>query len=103
VILTGSSFTTSDDTTAMLLDPNQHAHQIYGTQGEACYVIRPDGYIGCRHRTADARPLLQYFERIFRAISTDILHFHARVLVIQAARGCSRAATLIPDTVLRID
>ena len=40
--------------------------------------------------------------RIFRAIPTDILHFPERVLVIQAARGCSRAATLLPDTVLPI-
>ena len=36
------------------------------------------------------------------AICTDILRFPARVLVIQAAKGCSRAATLTPDTVLRI-
>jgi hypothetical protein len=36
---------------------------------------------------------------IRRAISTDILHFLARVLVIHAARDCQRAATLIPDTV----
>ena len=36
------------------------------------------------------------------AISTDILHFPARVLVVQAARGCQRATTVIPDTVLRI-
>ena len=37
------------------------------------------------------------------AICTDILHFPARVLVIQTARSCSWAATLIPDAVLRID
>ena len=36
----------------------------------------------------------------FRAISTDILEFRARVLVIQAARGGYGRATLIPDTAL---
>ncbi len=36
------------------------------------------------------------------AISTDILHFPARVLVTQAARGCERAAILIPDAVLPV-
>src|SRR5712692_2498133 len=41
-------------------------------------------------------------KKLCRVISRDILHFPARVLVIQAARGCSRAATLIPDTVLLI-
>ena len=38
----------------------------------------------------------------FRAISTDILHFRARVLVIQAATAAHGRATLIPDTVLPI-
>src|SRR2546425_12992525 len=37
------------------------------------------------------------------AISTDNLHFPVRVLVILAARGYSRSATLIEDTVLSID
>ena len=37
-----------------------------------------------------------------RAICTDILHFRARVLVIQAARGGYGRATLIPDTVLPV-
>ena len=36
------------------------------------------------------------------AISTDILDFRARVLVIQAARGGYGRATLIPDTVLPV-
>jgi hypothetical protein len=34
---------------------------------------------------------------LYRAISTDILHFLARVLVIEAGRGCNRPANLIPD------
>jgi hypothetical protein len=38
-----------------------------------------------------------------RAICTDILHFSARLLVVQAARSCSRASTLIEHTVLHID
>src|SRR5712691_5990564 len=36
------------------------------------------------------------------AICTDILHFPARVLVIQAARGGTVRAMLIPDTVLPV-
>jgi hypothetical protein len=36
------------------------------------------------------------------AISTNILEFPARVLVMQPARGCYRAATLIPDRVLAV-
>ncbi len=39
---------------------------------------------------------------ICQAISTDILHFPARVLVIQGGKGYSRVATLIPETVLSI-
>lgn len=37
------------------------------------------------------------------AISSDILHFQVRVLVILAVRGYSRSAILIEDTVLSID
>ena len=45
---------------------------------------------------------LSRFGPTSRAISTDILHFPARVLVIQAARGGYRIATLSPDTVLPV-
>ena len=38
--------------------------------------------------------------RASEAICTDILHFPARVLVVQAARAADGTATLIPDTVL---
>src|SRR5712692_9787594 len=38
----------------------------------------------------------------YRAISTAILHFPARVLVIQAARGGYGRAALNPDTVLPV-
>ena len=37
-----------------------------------------------------------------RADSTDILHFLARVLVIEAGRGGNRAANVISNTVLRV-
>ena len=39
---------------------------------------------------------------ISRAISTDILEFRGRVLVIQAARGGYGRAALISDTVLPV-
>ena len=38
--------------------------------------------------------------KVRRAISTDILHFRARVPVFQVASGCYRPTTLISDTVL---
>jgi hypothetical protein len=39
---------------------------------------------------------------LFRAISTDILHFAARVPVIHVESGCYPAVTVISDTVLPI-
>jgi hypothetical protein len=57
---------------------------------------------GAVPRAAPMRPIGGNTSGGRRTISRDILHFPARVLVIQASRGCSRAATLIPDTVLPI-
>lgn len=47
-------------------DLNGALHERYGTRGDCLYLIRPDGYVGCRAMPAEEGPLTEYFQRVFR-------------------------------------
>jgi hypothetical protein len=46
-------------------DLNGALHERYGTRGDCLYLIRPDGYVGCRAMPAEEGPLTEYFQRVF--------------------------------------
>ncbi|XXF76695.1 FAD-dependent monooxygenase [Myxococcaceae bacterium GXIMD 01537] len=46
-------------------DLNGALHERYGTRGDSLYLIRPDGYVGCRSMPAEEAPLTGYFARVF--------------------------------------
>ena len=49
----------------VLLDPDGALHRTYAAEDETLCLVRPDGYLGYRSRTADATRLSEYLKRIF--------------------------------------
>ncbi len=45
---------------SILLDPQGRLHAIYGARRQSLYLIRPDGYIGCRSQPVRVEMLLAY-------------------------------------------
>lgn len=67
VLPTTSIPETLSNCVSVLLDPEQEGHHCYGATGACWYLIRPDGYIGCRSQSMDCDRLKIYFQ---------ILRFH---------------------------
>ncbi len=55
---------TADDLT-LLRDPEHGTHMTYGASSSCLYLVRPDGYVGFRSRTADESKLIDYLRRNF--------------------------------------
>ncbi|QBD77516.1 hypothetical protein EPA93_16570 [Ktedonosporobacter rubrisoli] len=49
----------------VLLDPEGRLHKRYGAQGQALYLVRPDGYIGFRGFPGRPEALFDYLDTIF--------------------------------------
>jgi 2-polyprenyl-6-methoxyphenol hydroxylase-like FAD-dependent oxidoreductase len=49
---------------SVLLDPQAQCHQLYGARGECMYLIRPDGYIGCRSQSTEIDKLKTYLHKL---------------------------------------
>ncbi len=49
----------------LLRDPEHGTHTTYGASSSCLYLVRPDGYIGFRSRTADESKLIDYLRRNF--------------------------------------
>jgi 3-(3-hydroxy-phenyl)propionate hydroxylase len=51
----------------VLLDPMNHAHDVYGVDGPCLYLMRPDCYVAFRGPLANAADLKAYLEHTFAA------------------------------------
>ena len=90
-------------TALLLLTPTISSAQIGGSGSIQGTVVDTSSAAIPGDRDGDqCRDRYRHHQTDDGAMSTDILHFLARVLVIQAARDCQRAAPLIPDRVLPI-
>ena len=50
---------------SVVQDDEGELHQRYGAHSHCIYLIRPDGYIGCRSQPAKLDLFLEYCDRIF--------------------------------------
>jgi len=53
------------DDLILLRDPEHGTHTTYGASSSCLYLVRPDGYVGFRSRTADESKLIDYLRRNF--------------------------------------
>jgi len=49
----------------VILDTDRSLHHRFGASAACLYLIRPDGYVGYRSDSADARKLRAYLDRLF--------------------------------------
>lgn len=52
-----------DPADGLLIDSESHAYTAYDVSDEACYLVRPDGYIGFRSSPVDCGALRAYLQR----------------------------------------
>lgn len=66
-LIVGLQYATSvlGDDLILLRDPEHGTHTTYGASSSCLYLVRPDGYIGFRSRTADESKLIDYLRRNF--------------------------------------
>ena len=59
------SMTPTQNRSGFLFDAGGEMHRVFAAQEGACYVVRPDTYIGYRQTPIDPQALIAYFDQYF--------------------------------------